>query len=288
MDRLDELLTNLNREVIEARNATIKAENSLKNLAGDIRQVSRRHEHLERRIWIGSIGAYVLFATLSFAGALLFFRAALGTRGLERELVARDTAELQTRVEALENELERVRTSEREAWTFYELLASDRRTEVLERWPNVQGRLVDRTTIELFRREIEGLRHDLAREAFDVGLRAARAEQWTDARDAFARSVAYVETAPYSPTLHFHLAEALYHLAEHSAATRYYDLAIESGVLTRQESILALFHRAEALQRAGREAEAVEAYRAFERRFGDHYWAATARDRIARLGSPRP
>lgn len=285
MDRLEQLLTNLNHEVIETRNATIKAENSLKNLSADIRQVARRQENYERRTWFNSAGAYIIFAALSFAGSLLFFRAALGGREAERELAVQQQLELQNRVTALESELDRIRTSEREAWDFYELLAADRRTEVVERWPTAQGRLLDRTTIELFRREIDGLRHDLAREAFELGLSSARSEQWNDARDAFARSIAYVENAPYSPTLHFHLAESLYKLDDYASAVRYYDLTLAAGTLSRQEQILATFHRAESLQRSGREPEAIDAYRAFDRRFNEHYWAATARDRITRLES---
>lgn len=283
MDRLDELLSNLGHEVIETRNATIKAENSLKNLSADIRQVARKQEGHERRTWVNSIGAYVIFAGLSFAGSALFFRAALGQQAAERELAAQAQTSQQNRISELEAELERVRAAEREAWNFYELLASDRRTEVVERWPTVQGRLVDRTTIELFRREIESMRHELAREAFDLGMQSVRAEQWADARDAFARSVAYVENAPYSPTLHFNLGETLYRLDDYGGAVRYYDLAIAAGQMPRSEQILAYFHRAESLQRSGNDALALEGFRTFERRFDEHYWAATARERIARI-----
>jgi tetratricopeptide (TPR) repeat protein len=282
-DRIEDLLRELHREAMETRGATIKTDNSIRSLAGEIRQITERQLGYERRATVNSIVAYVLFASLSFGGLLMFFRASLSRAEIDRALVDEQQLSLQTRVEELEGEVERRRESERAAYEFYELLTSGRSADVVERWTVVQGRLTDRATIELFRREVDRIRHELAREAYELGLQNARNQLWEVARDAFTRSIAYVDVAPYSPSLYFHLAEALYNLDDCGTAIRYYDLSATAGSMERQQAILSHFHRAECLQRTERPLEAIEAYRQFARRYDDHHWAATARSRVERM-----
>lgn len=283
MEKVEQLLRELHHEVIEARGATIKTDHSLKNLSSELRTVAHRQKGYERRLFLNSIAAYVLFAGLCFGGMLLFFQAAVGRSEVDRTLVEERYAALESRYAALQQELELRETSEREAYTFFELLSSGRRDEIIERWPAVQGRLRDRATIELFRREVDSLRVAQAEDAWQRGMRAVEDEQWQDAHDHFTRSIAYVDVAAWTPQLHLYLGESLFHLSDYPTALRYYDLSIASGTLTRQQTIMASFHRAESLQRSGQSAEADEAYRAFARRYESHSWASTARQRAARL-----
>jgi tetratricopeptide (TPR) repeat protein len=285
MQSNDELLAEIHREVLEARGATIKTDNSVRNLAQDVRRIAERQQGFERKaIWNSGV-AYILFALLCFCGLFLFFRASMARTRTEQQVVDQQRTTLEQRAGEFEAEIERRRESERAAYEFYELLTSGRSAEVVERWNTVQGRLTDRATIELFRREVERLRNDLAVASFELGRQHARNEQWEVARDAFTRSIAYVDVAPYSPELYFHLAESLYHLDDYHTAVRYFDMAIEAASMDRAQSILAHFHRAESLQRSDRTLEALEAYRAFARRYDDHYWASTARARISRIES---
>lgn len=285
MDRLESRIEDMQQEVIETRNVAIKTDNSLRNLAGEIRQIAQRQDQSEKRALMNSAIAYVLFSALTFAGLFLFFRASLERAGVDRQLVDAEHRALQARIADLEADLERRRQSEREAYGFYELLAANRQDEAVERWPVVQGRLQDRATTELFRREVDRIRHAMAREAFEVGQRRVASEQWEDARDAFARSMAYVEITAYTPELHLLLADALFNLSDFIGAARYYGMAIDSGTLTRPQLASAMFRRAEALTRSDRETEGIEAYRLFARRFADHSWANTARARIQRYES---
>jgi tetratricopeptide (TPR) repeat protein len=283
MDRIEELVRDLNQEIIETRSQTIKTDNSLRNLVGDIKEIAKRQEGYERRFVVNSVAAYVLFAALSFVGLLLFFKASVSRNQIDRELVAQQQEESEARVAELEADLERRRQSEREAYEFFELLASGRRDEVVERFPTVQGRLIDRATIELYRREVERIRHELAREAYDLGVQNYDNELWQDTRDAFLRSLAYVELTHYSPDLHYRLGEALYELNDYGGAVRYYELTLATDALNRTDSVTASFHKAEALRRLERYPEALDAYRHFLRRYESHSWAATARQRVASI-----
>lgn len=283
MDRVDDLLRELHSEIIETRTQVIKTDNAVRNLGGELKAIARRQESYERRLTVNSSVAYVLFAALSFLGLLLFFRASIARTELDEALVAQEAAALEGEIQTLTADLERRRESERAAYDFYELLASGRRDEVVERFPTVQGRLLDRATIELFRREVDRIRLELASETYQAGIQHFENEQWQDARDALTRSQAYVDTTAYASDLHYRLGEALYQLGDDAGAIRYFDLALPTGELTRQQQIVAAFHRAESLRRLDRSLEAADAYRQFARRFDSHYWAATARARAAAI-----
>jgi len=283
MERLDDVMRSLHQEVIETRNQAIKTDNALRNLVTDIKGIATRQETYERRFAINSVVAYVLFACLSFGGLLLFFNASLKRNAVERELVEQRETALDARVRELEAELEARRSSERDAYEFFELLSSNRRSEVVERFPAIQGRLADRATIELFRREVDRIRNELALESYSVGVQHYNNGRWQDARDAFAASMAYVEVTAYSPSLHQRLGDALFQLSDFAGAVRYFDLAVAGGTLAGPDSALVLFRRAEALRRLERYVDAIEGYRLFVRRHDGHQWAPTARDRIASL-----
>ena len=58
---------------------------------------------------------------------------------------------------------------------------------------------------------------------------------------------------------------------------------IESNTLTRNDTILATYHRAECLERSGRASESAGVYRAFAQRYDYHPWAPSALQKAASL-----
>lgn len=285
MERLEEVLRELNQEMIETRNLTIKSDNSIRNLAGEIRELSREQERFKQRTVINSVTAYVLFALLSFGGLFLFFRASMSEQNAEKRLAAESERGLETRVKSLEAELERRQGAERAAYDFYQLLANGSKEEVVERFPEVQGSLIDRATVELFRREVDRIRQELADEAYSEGAQAFDDKRYEQARDSLLSSLSYKEFAPYTPDLHYQLGESLYQLEDHSAAARYFNLAIESNQLSSDREAIAYYHRAEALRNLGRDREALRAFRAFVQHFPNHPWRSAADARASMLAN---
>src|SRR5882757_790673 len=66
----DKALEEIRREVIEGRNLVIKTDNQLKTLHAELKLVGKRQEDFQRRQWISSAVAYVVFAALCVAGAI--------------------------------------------------------------------------------------------------------------------------------------------------------------------------------------------------------------------------
>src|SRR5215510_14118851 len=68
---VDKELSEIRKEVIESRNLVIKTDNLLKSLHAEVKAVGRRQEDFERRQWISSATAYLLFAVIIVAASLL-------------------------------------------------------------------------------------------------------------------------------------------------------------------------------------------------------------------------
>lgn len=272
----------LSNELIETRNQSIKTDNSIRNLSSDLKQIARRQESYERRLLVSSIASYIIFSIVIFSGLFLYFKAGIARTEVDHALVDEQQEGFEQRITELEAEIERRRESEREAYAFYELLVNGSQDEVIERFSTVQGRLIDRATIELFRREVDRIRHDVARDAYLHGITQVEAELWQEARDAFVRSLEYVEEAAYTSDLQYQLAKSLQELNEFREALRYFDIALDSGELGSDQRLFALFKRAEALGALDRYQESNDAYRSFARRYPNHRWAGYAYSRIER------
>lgn len=283
MDRIDARLRELQQEQIETRNLTIKSDHAVRALSAEIRDLARLQQEFQRRTLVASATAYVLFVILSVGGLYLFFQATTSRDRMDAEGVAELTGRLETRIDELEREIESRHEAEREAWAFYELLENGAREEVVERFPNLQGKLVDRASIELFRREVDRIRHQLAADAWAEGMRAYNNNRWAEARDAYQRSRNYSEFSSYTAQLNYYLGDALFQLNDFTNAVRYYNVALASGELSRDLEPLATYRLGEALRSLGRDREALDAYNSFIQRFPNHPWKSASETRAAAL-----
>ncbi|TVR02230.1 MAG: hypothetical protein EA398_08395 [Deltaproteobacteria bacterium] len=281
--RSEDALAVVRQETTEARNLSIRTEHAVRSLGGEIRQLQRSVDGLERRSFFNSAVAYFLFAALTFIGLLLFFRASVERNALDQALAAERITTLEARIAELETDLQARRESEREAWQFHELIVAERYEEAVERFGQVQGRLQDRTTVELFRRELERYRHRLAEDAWLAGRRYAGSGEWAEARDALLRSHGFAAVVPYATERAWWLAESLHALRDYRAAASWYEEALSPETLGRRDAAVGWFRMAESLERSGQREAAVAAYETFLGRFSTHGWRATAQQRLSGL-----
>jgi TolA-binding protein len=121
---IDRELTEIRREVIEARNLVIKTDNLLKNLHAEVKTVGKRHEDFQRRQWISSGVAYVLFTILAVGGAVMVSRATTSTADAERERLEKSVADLTSQLEKQRAELATNQNAERAAADVYKLMTT--------------------------------------------------------------------------------------------------------------------------------------------------------------------
>lgn len=278
-DELIDTLKSLQSEIVESRNLTIKTDNLIKNLSADVRQIGKRQDKYEKRYVFNSVAAYVLFSILIFAGLYLAFKAQV-----LREREAVDAAnvrigDLQRRVGELENELERRRESEEQAYSLVRLVEEDKRDELLQSFPVARGKLINRGEIELLRREVDRINIELAYNAYIEGAKAYKANRFEVARDLFLKSLKHVEKAHYSAELRFSLGMSLFQLKDYAGAIEHLRRALEYPLLKETKND-ALYSLAVSLDHQGRTGEARKLYEEYAKRYAYDKRAPVAQKRV--------
>lgn len=270
-------------ELRATRNQSIRAEHAIKQLTAELRELREGARREADRRRFQSATAYVLFVLIIVGAALLYTRVEVQRAERQSMMTAHRIAELEEQLRMQRSENARIDSAHADSWSFYELIAAGRREEAVERFPAVEGGIRDRAALEMFRREVTRYRSELAAESYATGNRYFESQQWSEARDAYARSLAYVAQAPYTPDLSYKLAESLYSLRDYAAAAIHYEVGLDSDNLSRQAAAIGLFRMAESWERSANDERALESYRLFIQRHGRHAWAPTAEARISLL-----
>ncbi|QDE83738.1 MULTISPECIES: tetratricopeptide repeat protein [Myxococcus] len=117
-------LTDLRREIVEARNLVIKSDNLLKNLHAEVKAVGKRHEDFQKRQWMSSAVAYVLFAVISVGAALMITSARSSSATNEKERLEKTVADLTGQLEKQRADTAAHQSVQQEANKVYKMMTS--------------------------------------------------------------------------------------------------------------------------------------------------------------------
>jgi hypothetical protein len=121
---MEKELADLRREIIEARNLVIKSDNLLKNLHAEVKAVGKRHEDFQKRQWLSSAVAYVLFAVIAVGAALMITSARSSSAIGERERLEKMVADLTTQLDKQRTEMATHQTAQRAAGEVYKMMTN--------------------------------------------------------------------------------------------------------------------------------------------------------------------
>jgi TolA-binding protein len=273
-------LGDLHREIVEARNQSIKTDNLVKNLAAEVKQIARRQEAYQRRYLLNSAVAYVLFVAVVFTGLYLAFDARITSARREVSHYQVRNYTLQQRLEELERDMAQRREAENRAYAFWELLEHGNPDEVVEQFAELQSQVSNRAMIELLRARVAEVNYALAGDAFRAGLGHLQGDRWSEARDAFMRSLTRAERTPWQAELYYNLGEALFQLDDFEGALHYFDESLATGRLDDAHDAMGTYRRAMCLDATGRLAEASDVYRQYRTRYPAHRYTGRALSRI--------
>ena len=187
----------------------------------------------------------------------------------------------------LEAELEKERKSSTAAFEVYQLIDKGLYAEAVEKFSEVRDQLTTHPAeIALLEAKIDELQQVLARNAFDSGLLLYNSSSYEQARDAFFKSLAHNEIAPYTPRLNYYLAMSLYQLGDFEGARRYFAL-ISPSDLNSDMDAEARFFRALAAEKLGDYAEAFEQFDQFLKKYRYHKHSDEAAKHRTKLESSK-
>ncbi len=245
MREVDEEIREIKKEIIESRGLIIKTNNLTNSLAADIKSIAKRQAGYERRFNWNSWIAYVLFASLSFVGLKLASDARIREIEGETEDLARQVTELRRELAEETRRAERRSRAEASAASFYRLVRERRRTEVVERWPEVRREQLSRAEAAFFRDTVDRFHLDLSIEAYQSGLDLMRTGRYAEAAEAFQEAIRLEEEAAHIPAVKYELARALRQLGRHAEARVLAQQVVEQNVDRElQDDALLLYSRA--------------------------------------------
>ncbi len=185
---MEKELSDLRTEVYEARNLVIKTDNLLRTLHAEVKAVGKTQERFEKKHFVSSVAAYVLFAALAGVAAV-FTGLSLSSTAREAadEAIAEAAAELEAAEaesleakEALKARLE----AERVATAVYRQIISDSQEDqvaALEKLGAIDMSLVPEIVRERLASRAGEVRLQVVRDAWDRGRRAYLAERMEEA-----------------------------------------------------------------------------------------------------------
>lgn len=208
MDDLDEELRDIKREIIESRGLVIKTNNLTNALAADLKTIGRRQQSFERRAFWNSAAANLLFVVvvLGVVKVSWDFRA---------DSVEREVTRSQTEAKRLREELDGVQRFEDErvraesaAATFYELIRTGKRKELLEGYEAVSKERLTRAERAFFGDEVKRARGQLSVAAYHTGVEHVRSGKWQEAVASLEEALRNDDAGTHAPAARLALAQA--------------------------------------------------------------------------------
>jgi TolA-binding protein len=186
-------LSEIRKEVIEARNLVIKTDNLLKNLHAEVKAIGKRHEDLQKRQWISSGVAYVLFAALCIGGAVLVGSARGSNATAERERLEKTVAELTSQMDKQRAEQTAQQNSQRSANEVFRLMTTlpgDERLKGVDELVKLDTSRLTALERSALTDKAAQLRREIGDSAFERGKAAFRRNEMRATIEEMTRFVA--------------------------------------------------------------------------------------------------
>jgi TolA-binding protein len=230
MGEVEQEIREIKKEIIESRGLVIKTNNIANTLGADIKTIAKRQAAHERRAWWNSVASFALLGLACLFGFRLLLDASVRELELEKENSQEEVKRLKS---ALEQEVQRAEKrvqAEQKAMQFLELVRSQRRTEAVERFRELDKDTLSPAEGELFREIVARFHSELSAEAYQAGLELQRAGRLSDAADRFETAIRMDNSAVHTAKSRFQLAETQRQLGKYAQAKLEAERVLEQNV----------------------------------------------------------
>lgn len=184
MDGLERALGEIRKEIIETRNLVIRNDNLLKSFGSDLKMVGKKQEAFERKQWLSSAIAYLLFVALASGGAVLASQGYVAKAKSDIEGLTAKAEEATLAAQEAQEELARAREASQAALTAYQKLEggspADREAAVAALQAVDRSR-ISRMEARALDDRARAVIQELANEKFESGRAAYRRQEWRGA-----------------------------------------------------------------------------------------------------------
>ncbi len=177
------LFEDIRREVVEARNMTIKTDNALKTLHAELKVVTAQQDAFQRRTWFSTAAVYVLFVGLCVAGVISLSNARASAANAEKERLEKSVGDLNATIEKLKGDATQAQAAEQTALQVYRqmtTLPGEERLKGIDALGKLeQTKLSPFAKLVLQDRAI-GLRKEVGGAVLEKGKAAFRRQDWAE------------------------------------------------------------------------------------------------------------
>ena len=202
-------LEEIKREIVESRSLSIKTNNLVNALASDVKSIAKRHQMQERRLVVNTATAYVVTIAVVLGFVKLAWDLRLDTVRSETHTAEERATALEKQLKSLTTRDEGVVRARRQASDFYQLIAQNKRREVIEGFPEIAKADLTPTERATFEAAVERAKDELSLIAYQTGLDHTRTGRWQEATQQFRESLAFKSDGAHSPSATYELARAL-------------------------------------------------------------------------------
>lgn len=177
------LFEDIRREVVEARNMTIKTDNALKTLHAELKVVTAQQDAFQKRTWFSTAAVYVLFVGLCVAGVISLSNARASAANAEKERLEKSVTDLNATIEKLKGDATQAQAAEQTALQVYRqmtTLPGEERLKGIDALGKLdQSKLSPFAKLVLQDRAI-GLRKEVGGAVLEKGKAAFRRQDWAE------------------------------------------------------------------------------------------------------------
>jgi len=274
---LDEL-ARLREEVVNTRNVAHRTDNLVKTLGIEIKTIVERQARTERRSFINSIAAYVIFTGLVFAGLYLTFESRVEKYQVDRQLQEKEVAGFKREIAELKADLGRWKQIERELMEFERLVKDGNKEAAVAKFSALRavrfsGLLED--LITRFRAEVAEEKYKRGVELFDQG-------NFDKADEAFLKSLEFNAEPPYVGLMLYYQGMSAVRLKDFPRSANLLREALVHD-LEYKFRAEASYYLAYAYDKMGESRTARDLYFRFFDRYRQHLFSKQARNRFDEL-----
>jgi TolA-binding protein len=286
MDRFDDELREIKREIVESRGLVIKTNNLTNALAADLKTISKRQISFENRAIWNSAGANLLFVIVVVVVVKVAWDARIDVVKNETRAATEKIVKLENDVKDMQRRTDDRIRAESAATAFYELIRAGRRQEIIEGFEALRKEPLSRAEVAFFTDAVETARAELGVKSYQIGLDHLRTGRWHEAAVAFEDAIRLKETASHVPSARLQLAKAYRKLSRQRDAI---PILMQLSEASADKEIVddAMFLLGESLIDIQAWNDAKTTLRAFIRRFPDSPFINDARMALADISLKR-
>ncbi len=190
---LNKPLEEIRREVVEARNMTIKTDNALKSLHAELKVVSTQQAEFQRRTWFSTGAAYLGFLGVCVAGAFAVSGAKAASATEQKQRLEQQVGELTAQIDKQKNDAAAVAAAEKSAADVYKMMTTlpgEERLKGVEALQKLDLTKISPLTRQALQDRAALLKKEVGAAVLERGKTAFRRSDWPETIEQLNRFLA--------------------------------------------------------------------------------------------------